>query len=43
MEKVLRFRDLAERGIVMIRTTLARWIKDYGFPARKLIGPNTRV
>ena len=41
--KYLRYADLVERQIVNNRTTLARWIKDYGFPAGILLGPNTRV
>lgn len=41
--KYLRYADLVERQIVNNRTTLARWIKDYGFPAGKLLGPNTRA
>ena len=41
--KYLRFADLVERGIVNNRTTLSRWIKNYGFPPGVLIGPNTRA
>ena len=41
--KYLRYADLVECRIVNNRTTLARWIKDYGFPAGKLLGPNTRA
>ncbi|MCH9000290.1 MAG: AlpA family phage regulatory protein [Proteobacteria bacterium] len=41
--KYLRYGDLVERQIVNNRTTLARWIKDYGFPAGILLGPNTRA
>ena len=39
----LRFADLAERQIVNNRTTLHRWIRDYGFPPGILLGPNTRA
>ncbi len=39
----LRFSDLKARGIVNNRTTLARWIKDYDFPAGALLGPNSRA
>ena len=39
----LRFADLAERQIVNNRTTLHRWICDYGFPPGILLGPNTRA
>lgn len=41
--KYLRYADLVERQIVNNRTTLARWIKDYGFPAGVLLGPNSRA
>mgnify|MGYP001588603217 CR=1 FL=1 len=39
----LRFTDLQARGIVDNRTTLNRWVRDYGFPAGALVGPNTRL
>ncbi len=39
----LRFADLVARQIVNNRTTLSRWIKNYGFPPGVLIGPNTRA
>ena len=42
-KQYLRFNDLKQREIVRNRTTLARWIKHYGFPPGVLIGPNTRV
>ncbi len=38
-----RFNDLKAREIVRNRTTLARWIKKYGFPAGVLLGPHTRA
>lgn len=41
--KYLRYADLVERQIVHNRTTLSRWIRDYGFPAGILLGPNTRA
>ena len=41
--KYLRYTDLVKRQIVSNRTTLARWIKNYGFPAGILLGPNTRA
>ena len=41
--KYLRYADLVERQIVSNRTTLARWIRDYSFPAGVLLGPNTRA
>jgi len=39
----LRFADLKRAGIVRNRTTLYRWIRDYGFPAGIMLGPNTRA
>lgn len=41
--KYLRYADLVECQIISNRTTLARWIRDYGFPAGFLLGPNTRA
>ncbi|MCH8188715.1 MAG: AlpA family phage regulatory protein [Proteobacteria bacterium] len=41
--KYLRYTDLVERQIVNNRTTLARWIRDNGFPPGVLLGPNTRA
>ena len=41
--KYLRYADLVERQIVNNRTTLARWIRDYGFPVGVLLGPNSRA
>jgi hypothetical protein len=37
----VRFRDLKEAGIVRDRATLRRWMRDQGFPAPKLMGPNS--
>ena len=42
-KKWLRFNDLKARGTVNNRTTLARWIKLYGFPPGTKLGPNTRA
>jgi predicted DNA-binding transcriptional regulator AlpA len=42
VSKVLRFSDLKARGVVNNRATLSRWIKNYGFPAGFLLGPNSR-
>ena len=41
--RLLRFRDLKDRGIVRNRVTLSRWIKSQNFPPGFLIGANTRV
>ena len=38
-----RFSDLVALGIIRNRVTLARWVRDRGFPPGRLIGPNTRV
>ena len=43
MNRLLRFRDLRERGIVRNRVTLKNWIRDLGFPPGQLTGPNTRT
>jgi len=43
MAKYLRYADLVERQIVSNRTTLQRWIRDYGFPAGVKLGPHTRA
>ncbi len=43
MLKILRFKDLKERGIVSNRVTLSRRIKDHGFPPGFLLGPNSRA
>ncbi len=39
----LRYADLVERQIIRNRTTLHRWIRDYGFPVGVLLGPNSRA
>ena len=41
--KLLRYSDLCDAGIVNNRATLYRWIKQIGFPAGILVGPNTRA
>ena len=43
MQKLLRYRDLEERGIFRNRVTLKNWIEKHGFPPGQLIGPNTRT
>jgi predicted DNA-binding transcriptional regulator AlpA len=43
MRKCLRYADLLALGIVRNRTTLGNWIRDRGFPAGALVGPNTRL
>ena len=43
MQKLLRFKDLKELGIVSNRVTLARRIRDQGFPPGFLLGPNSRA
>lgn len=42
-KKYLRYTNLVERQIVNNRTTLGRWIKQYGFPCGILLGPHTRA
>lgn len=42
-KQYLRFCDLKALEIVHNRTTLARWIKKYGFPPGVLLGPNSRA
>jgi predicted DNA-binding transcriptional regulator AlpA len=42
-KKYLRFKDLKERGICGNWTTLMRWIRERGFPAGVMLGPNTRA
>jgi hypothetical protein len=39
----LRYTDLVDRGILNNRQTLKNWIKQQGFPAGRLIGPNSRA
>jgi predicted DNA-binding transcriptional regulator AlpA len=41
--RLLRFRDLKERGIVNNRVTLDSWIDKQGFPRGRMTGPNTRT
>lgn len=43
MSKLLRFRDLKASGIVGNHLTLARWVKEEGFPPGLMLGRNTRV
>jgi hypothetical protein len=43
LEKRLRFIDLLDRNIVQNRRTLLNWVRDRGFPAGQLTGPNTRT
>jgi len=40
--RILRYSDLKEMGVVNNRPTLYRWIKDIGFPQGFMLGPNTR-
>lgn len=42
-KRYYRYPDLVKAGIVNNRTTLARWVRDNGFPAGVLLGPNTRA
>jgi hypothetical protein len=41
--KWLRYRDLAERGVVRNRAQLKNLIDKYGFPSGKWLAPNTRA
>ncbi len=41
--RYLRYSDLVECGIVNNRATLYRWIRQHGFPAGVLLGPNSRA
>jgi predicted DNA-binding transcriptional regulator AlpA len=43
MTRLLRFRDLRERGIINNWPMLKRRIKDDGFPLGRMIGPNSRA
>jgi hypothetical protein len=43
MERRVRFADLQRNGIVNNRATLANWIRDLGFPAGQMTGPNSRT
>lgn len=40
-KKLLRYRDLVQRGLVNNRTTLGRWIRKRDFPPPLRLGPNT--
>jgi predicted DNA-binding transcriptional regulator AlpA len=42
-ERLLRFRDLKERGIVENWPTLKRLVEQNGFPPGRYLGANTRV
>ena len=41
--RLLRVRDLKDRGIIYNWTTLHRWIANGQFPPGRYLGPNTRV
>jgi predicted DNA-binding transcriptional regulator AlpA len=41
--RLLRYRHLKERHVVENWAQLQRLIKQQGFPAGRLLGPNTRV
>ena len=41
-ELIWRFRDLKRKKIVGNWTTLLSWIRNEGFPAGIMIGPNSR-
>jgi predicted DNA-binding transcriptional regulator AlpA len=43
MQRRLRYADLEAKGIVRNRVTLKNWIRDRGFPAGQLTGPNSRT
>ena len=43
MNRLVRFADLKERGIVTNWPTLLRWIGRQGFPSGIKLGPNTRA
>ncbi|PWT73229.1 MAG: hypothetical protein C5B46_05665 [Proteobacteria bacterium] len=43
MTRLLRFRDLKERGIVNNWPTLRNRIAKYGFPPGRMTGPNERT
>ena len=42
-ERLLRFRDLKERGIIQNWPTLKRWVDARNFPSGRYLGPGTRV
>lgn len=41
MQKLMRYPDLVEAGVVNNRVTLARWIKHRGFPKPIQLGANS--
>jgi hypothetical protein len=43
MIRLLRFKDLRERGIINNWPMLKRRIERDGFPVGRMVGPNTRV
>jgi len=43
LQKRLRYVDLKRLGIVNNRPALRNWIRDRGFPAGQLTGPNSRT
>jgi hypothetical protein len=43
MPRWLRFKDLQARGLVKSRPQLKNLQEKFGFPAGRLIGPNTRA
>jgi predicted DNA-binding transcriptional regulator AlpA len=43
MQKLLRYTDLVERGLVRSRMTLKRRIDEQDFPLGRLISPNARA
>lgn len=42
-KRYYRYNDLVAAGIIANRTTLARWIRDNGFPRGVPLGKNTRA
>jgi predicted DNA-binding transcriptional regulator AlpA len=43
LRRRLRYRDLVELGVVHNRVSLSEWIKNHGFPAGIMQGPNMRT
>jgi predicted DNA-binding transcriptional regulator AlpA len=43
MDRRLRYSDLLALGVVRNRPTLQNWIRNRGFPAGQLTGPNSRT
>ena len=41
--KLLRYNDLQGRGIAKSRAQLENMVKNYGFPAGFMVGPNSRA